>query len=268
MSPIDMLLAKLERAKKHIVDLEPEWRSFCASGGYSISFKDDVDKRERSYYLAVAQDIPPIISLIAGDAIQNLRSSLDHLAHHLVAIGTGQTGPFTRVYFPICESATEYKTESPRKIKGMRQDAIDAIDAIEPYRGGAGHTLWQLHRLNNIDKHRLLLTVYGELLSHRVLPSQRTQMIRGYLASNPGGIPPDLSRLTIMPTRGAVRLKEGDILLTIPTSELEEYMNFVLDVSFGEPGIVQGDSVSTTLQRMAQFVETILRQSESLGLLA
>jgi hypothetical protein len=36
MSQIDMLLAKLERANKHISDLEPEWRSFSNGGGYSI----------------------------------------------------------------------------------------------------------------------------------------------------------------------------------------------------------------------------------------
>ena len=268
MSQIDMLLAKLERANKHISDLEPEWRSFSSGGAYSILFKDDTDKRERSYYLAVAKDIPQIIPLIAGDALQNLRSVLDHLAYHLVAVGTGQQGPFPRTYFPICESATEYKSESPRKVKGMRQDAIDAIDAIEPYRGGAGHILWQLHRLNNIDKHRLLLTVYGQLSSHRLLPSQRMQMVERYLIGNPSGTPRDLSRVNIMPSRGVFRLKEGDVLLTVPTSELEDYMNFVLDVSFGEPQIVQGDSVSTTLQRMAQFVETILRQADSLGLLA
>ena len=41
----------------------------------------------------------------------------------------------------------------------MRQDAIDAIRALEPYKGGKGENLWVLHRLNNIDKHRLIVTV-------------------------------------------------------------------------------------------------------------
>ena len=40
----------------------------------------------------------------------------------------------------------------------MRKDAVDAIDAIKPYKGG-NDTLWRLHGLNNIDKHRLLITV-------------------------------------------------------------------------------------------------------------
>lgn len=268
MSRIDLLHAKLERAKKHILDLEAEWRNFFKGGGYTIAPDDDLQKRERRYYLAVAKDIPPAISLIAGDAIHNLRSSLDHLAHHLVAIGTGLPGPFTRTYFPICESASKYKTESAGKVKGMRQAAIDAIDAIEPYGGGAGHTLWQLHELDRIDKHRLLLTVYGELLSHSLLPSQREQIIKRYFASHPGGTPPDLSNTNIAPIRRISPLKEGDTLLTVPESELEQYMNFALGVAFGEPKILQGDPVIETLNSMAQFVEMILRQFEGLGLLA
>jgi hypothetical protein len=192
---------------------------------------------------------------------------LDHLAYHLVRIGTSGLGPFKHVYFPISESAKKYETESPGKIKGMRQAAKDAIGAIEPYRGGMGHTLWQLHELNIVDKHRLILTVYGELLSHRMLPWQRAQMIDAYLGSHPGGMPPDLSDVHIMPSGGTRRLKQGDILLTVPASELEEYMNFVIDISFGEPEILGGNSVIHTLDSMAKTVETILVQFDRLGLL-
>jgi hypothetical protein len=262
-----MPYAKLERAKKHITDFDTEWMSFVNRGGYLILPKDDAQKGQRSYYLS-AEEIPPVLSLIAGDAIQNLRSSLDHLAHHLVVLGKGRPGSFRHAYFPISESAAKYEAESPRKIAGMRQGAIDAINAIEPYQGGAGYTLWQLHELNNIDKHRLILTVYGELTGHSILPSQREQITKNYRGSHPGGTAPDLSRMSMAPSRGRVFLKDGDILLTVPISELEKYMNFVLGLSFGEPKIVYGDPVIHTLNRMAQFVETILRQFEILGLLA
>lgn len=104
------------------------------------------------------------LSLIAGDAIHNLRSVLDHLAHHLVCIGMNSRGPFSHVYFPIAENRKKYDTTKADFVEGMRKDAKDAIDAEEPYGGGKGRLLWQLHQLDIIDKHRTVYTIgHGRL---------------------------------------------------------------------------------------------------------
>jgi len=50
----------------------------------------------------------------------------------------------------------------------MGNAAINAIDTTEPYQGGKGHSLWVLHKLNNIDKHRLLITVGSAYRSFNV----------------------------------------------------------------------------------------------------
>jgi hypothetical protein len=55
-------------------------------------------------------------------------------------------------------STPEEEKSFARKVKGMRKEASDLIRMIKPYKG-ADDTLWRLHRLNNIDKHRLLVTV-------------------------------------------------------------------------------------------------------------
>src|ERR1035438_430335 len=174
------LTQKIERAKQHILNVEAEWASFSQAGGYALRFNDDANKRERSYYVATAEEIPPGIPLAVGDAIHNLRSSLDHIAHHLMVVGTGRPGPFENVYFPIFGTASKCKTGLSRKVKGMRKDAVDAIGALEPYGGGIGEILWHLHCLDIIDKHRLLLTVYGGLFAHSILPTQREQIERNY----------------------------------------------------------------------------------------
>jgi len=72
----------------------------------------------------------------------------------------------------------------------------------------------------------------------------------------------------IAPGRRLPPLKEGDTLLTIPESEMEQYMNFSIGIAFGEPEVLQGNSVIPTLQGMAQFVELILRKFADLGLLS
>jgi hypothetical protein len=96
--------------------------------------------------------------LAVGDAIHNLRSALDHLAYQLVDIGTEGKGPFEDVYFPISRNAAIYEKAKVRKVAGMVKEAIGAIDAVKPY-GGGNDLLWDLHRFDILDKHRLLILV-------------------------------------------------------------------------------------------------------------
>jgi hypothetical protein len=126
--------------------------------------------RRLVYYVVRVRDVPPAISLAAGDIIHNLRGALDHLAFQLYLIGPGGQagGAGSRIYFPIADDAAKYKAESPRKIKGLARAAIKAIDAIEPYKGGQtdkSDALWRLEKMNNIDKHRLLIAVGSQFRS-------------------------------------------------------------------------------------------------------
>jgi hypothetical protein len=58
----------------------------------------------------------------------------------------------------------------------MRQEAIDAIDATKPYAGG-NDALWRIHKLNNVDKHRLLITV-GSMVRSVDIGSDMTRRMR------------------------------------------------------------------------------------------
>ena len=53
----------------------------------------------------------------AGDVIQNLRTALDHLAYHLVQVGTPGVKPHNEVSFPIF-----WSVESYNKKKGKRSE--------------------------------------------------------------------------------------------------------------------------------------------------
>jgi len=132
---LDRILVKTKWAKKYIADLESALDSFYETNPYRIAFKDDPDKRERTYYVFSIQDVPGDIKCRTGDILQNLRSTLDHLAYQL-AVTAGNNHP-RRTSFPICSSAREYQSPTVRRIKKcFRQDAIKAIDAIKPYRCG------------------------------------------------------------------------------------------------------------------------------------
>ena len=109
------------------------------------------------YTMDSVEPIPPEIPVLAGDVIQNLRSALDHVAYQLFRIVQELRERASTVYFPIAENHTKYQAQKGGQTSGMSRQAIGAIDAIQPYRGG-NDALWHLHKLNIIDKHRLNLT--------------------------------------------------------------------------------------------------------------
>jgi hypothetical protein len=105
-----------------------------------------------------------VISL-AGDVIHNLRSALDHLANQLALVGcpTLTDKELRQIEFPIAETLKKYEDDKARKVKGMRPEAVKAIDDLKLYKGG-NDPLWRLHELDNIDKHRTLFTVAHDFL--------------------------------------------------------------------------------------------------------
>jgi len=151
--------SKIKRAKEHVSDLEREIRRFLDANPYKVGTKRDSKSRRLIYYVSGVQATPECLALIAGDAVQNLMSALDHLAYQLVLSDTGDKPPNPNwIYFPIADDAAKYEAKKHRKMEGARQETLDAIDAIRPYKGG-NDLLWSLYRLNNIEKHRLLITV-------------------------------------------------------------------------------------------------------------
>jgi hypothetical protein len=265
---LDRLTAKTKWAKKQISDLESTLLKAFPGGHskqYDIRFEDDANRRERTYYIVTVPDVPLEISLRAGDILNNLRCSLDHLTCHLVRKNGGKVSGST--CFPIADSAAEYMSPKVRgKVHGMGRDASDAIDRIEPYKSGKGITLWRIARLNNRDKHRLLLTACSTQLAHSATPSDRQRMQEIFRGSHPGEAVPELrAHLISQPT--GVPLKAGDKLLTVPHAELEQQMRFLIDVAFNEPQIVECKPILQVLHLMSEEVLNIILGFSTKGLL-
>ena len=160
---------KVDRAKKHLTDFEAEAPKFRQVSSRVVGPKRDLKTGKRSIDILPVE--VPVASFnliaIAGDIIQNLRSALDHLAYQLVLIGNPGVEPSKDVGFPICARTEDYESVKVRKVKGMRPDAIKKIDSVKPYKGG-NDALWKLHKFNNIDKHRVLLTIGNDYLMEGV----------------------------------------------------------------------------------------------------
>ncbi len=116
---------------------------------YKVGAKHDPQTRKLIYYVASVEPTPECLPLIAGDAIQNLMSALDHLAYQIVCSDTADNPPNPNwIYFPIADDAAKYEAVKRGKIKGARQETFDAIDALKPYKGG-NDLLWILYKLKN-----------------------------------------------------------------------------------------------------------------------
>ena len=262
VSTIQLIRAKLERAEKHISDVDAAIRLFFKSSPYLTITKQDQQTSDYISYVESVGDVPAKVSLIAGDAIHNIRSALDHLAWQLV-LSTGNTpGPSTS--FPIFDSAVEYEARSERKVKGMRQAAIDAIGALKPYKTG-NRLLWQLHRLDIIDKHRMVVTAGSALTASTIMPSVRNKLLEAFMARRLPGEPiPDYKSFRGRPHVVNYALKKGDIIHRVPESDMEKDAKFAFEVAFAEPKIAEGEPVIQTLYQLFKLADQIVSGFEPL----
>jgi hypothetical protein len=232
---------KIERADQHIDCLNTAIKSFVDTNPYKIATKRDPESRKLIYYIESAQPVPVIVAAIVGDALHCLRDALDHLTQQLYLVGTGNAkGYRDQTSFPISPSAKDFKSGLARKIEGMRQDAIDAICALEPYAGGKGADLWTLHRLNNIDKHRLILTVGSTFNSVDIGAYMMKAMGMAISGMN----------LFVGAADNLFPLETGkELFIGAPDDEPDENMQFKFDIAVYETGLIEGKPVlETTMQ--------------------
>ncbi len=169
---------KIERAREHLKALRNETRAFVDSNPYRTFVEPDADTGEPVVRIGFARPgvrVPIRLGLIAGDIIHNLRTALDHLAWQLALAGSG---PGPRTQFAIFEDADDYRRHEPQLLEGISEGHRARIEAVQPYHvrqlianggGLAGHHdplitnlyLASLGRLDNMDKHRLLLPSVG-----------------------------------------------------------------------------------------------------------
>ena len=258
---LKLIGVKVERAKEHFHTLEIEVEQYLNSKPYSIGVKRRPDSSQLIYFVERVHPTPIKITAILGDVIHNLRSALDHLAYQLVWVGTGSQPSSRHVYFPILSDKAEYLKKRNGKMKGAKQAAIAAVDALAPYKGG-NDILWKLHELNNVDKHRMLITAGSAFQSVNIGSHLAKDISKHLTASKMGSKFSEFPALDffVRPKDRMFPLKARDELLSIddPDAEPNEKLQFRFEVAFGEEGIVFGDPILETISSMIKVVEDIL----------
>ena len=152
---------KIDRATEHLEELNKEVENYLDGRPYEVVGKP----REEGNPLLVCKvhRQPPLrLSVLLGDFLHNLRSSLDHLAWQLVLANGGTPGEATS--FPIYARRRKYKEFKKKNdalsgvVGEISEDAARLVEKFQPYNNQAGtpkeDPLWILNKLNNVDKHR------------------------------------------------------------------------------------------------------------------
>lgn len=168
---------KFKRAIEHLEAIKVAIAHDAASYGDRFTVK--ADGKETLDLL----EPTPLISVLAGELIYQLRSTLDHLAFDLVKVNrNGIELPSDweeNCAFPIrCDLKPGQKTPLPygafKKLPGIPIDAHTIIEGVQPYypngTGALNTSLRLLNTLSNIDKHRrFALTVTRAQVRHNLI---------------------------------------------------------------------------------------------------
>jgi hypothetical protein len=251
---LPLIRAKLDRATRHIEEFKRAVDVFHKSDAFV--YRAYHESGNRVYRVERIDSVPNDIITIAADVVQNLRTSLDQLARQLVVSARNGVAPNWPVYFPIAGSAKEYPANRKGRLKGVIQAVEGAIDAIEPYRGGRGHRLWQLNELNQAEKHALLFNAQSaepaidlRMLIDRVMGE--TPIAPGKTMRISDLLPPNFLR---RPGASAA-LKAGDVLATEPLADNKPKRRFGFQVVLDVPDATQREPAVYTLEEMHRAVD-------------
>lgn len=159
---------KIDRAKKHLAEFDAQVRLIEAACREAIVWERDERKSQHVFRIDHVPTLAPDMSAIIGDAVHNLRVSLDYLAWQLVKAtgGSPRTGP-RGTAFPILtvpRTADGKNKNLPQIDPGVPDKVRKILDEIQPYTRTkpAFHELAILSGLDNRDKHHeLLIAVIG-----------------------------------------------------------------------------------------------------------
>jgi hypothetical protein len=238
-------LAKHDWAEKHIEKLRITIADFGKVDPCIIRKEIDPKTGDVTYYVVSVPPIPGEVPLIMGDVLHNLRCALDYVACGLV----GPACVTSKTKFPIRRDPKDWEVSGLRMVDGASQEAIEALRRIRPYEGG-NSLLYVLHTLNNIDKHRLLLTTTLKNIARTT--REREQVV--------GNLLDEKRPIVTGDDFPKVPLHAGQKLLTVPASEVKEDVGFLLDVAFTESEPAKRMPVVITLELVGVAVGKTIRE--------
>jgi hypothetical protein len=237
--PLAGCRAKLDRAENQLDALGDEMRECVEGDAYTVRGEINESDNSLSIFMEKQRQLPVFDwGLALGEALHQIRGSLDHLVYQLVVKEGGR--PHTNHQFPIVKKEKDWKSKVVNPPKNRRRGSLDfvhrdhiaAIKRFQPYAPTTGKpSLLTLQRFSNTDKHRLIhaaATWFTEAPEISVRISFPFPLLR--VEHDPPGTPlgdhTQIARAYLAP----------GIQITSPDREVDVHTNLKLTTVFGEPG--------------------------------
>lgn len=207
------VLLKLERAEVHIESVREDLETFLKRDpppfGFRTKKSPGADKTVEYVLYAIVREPPPRkLALPIGDAIQNIRSALEHLAYLLASPKAQKSG---KTAFPIFTDECRFKVLGIPRIETIKGDERTLIERVQPYAASKvpnNDPLEILRKLSNLDKHQLLVPMIAAVnLRESWVASDNADIRFSYIARGPVEHDAKIVAFTATPQDPAVDMK-------------------------------------------------------------
>lgn len=247
LNPFSSPWRKVARAKTHIADLKREIKTFEDSRPYESFAETDLESPNQLLHkIKLVSPLPDLLAEILGDAVNNLRESLDY-AGYACAIASGKVKP-TSAYFPFAGDVRDLESKIGRNCKDLPQEITALFRSFQPYKGG-NDLLWALNRIANANKHTILIP-YG------IVAERAKQALLHYH-------PESKFAIRFPPARWDSKKQEIIVAFSNPTTEFQLQCDFTISVAVDQVEIVGGQEIIAVLDKFTSVVEGILLAIEA-----
>jgi hypothetical protein len=146
---------KVERGEHHIGEYVQTILAFLKTDFCKVAIERNGDTSNYSLKIDATAPYPPELPAIIGEnAVHNLRTALDYIIVEFTGLNPDW------IALPVAKGRSE--VEALERYKAIREHLPDfadfILDEIQPYAGGK-FKVWELAKLDNIDKHKLLIPI-------------------------------------------------------------------------------------------------------------
>jgi hypothetical protein len=234
---------RIDWANEQIDDLKRESVKFLAAQRYERVSKLDVDGRHTIDKLRLGGPLPDSLTRFTVQAIENLRSALDHATCAVVVGSAGKKG----THFPFGDTKREFDKAVRTRCKHVPDEIKALFRSFKPYKRG-NPPIWALNKICNTHKHRTII--------------EPTRTIRKFTIMD---VPFELWLQLSRPARPAWNRRKNEIVISRAPGEgtVHNDVEFFVGIAFGKVPIFVGAPALATLRYLTREVNSIVMAIEA-----
>lgn len=255
-------IAKLERAKKHLRDLDALLKEYASSNPLLALQEEEKESGDLVYRVRIIKPVPSTeIALIVGDLVHNLHSALDLRVCELVRENGNSIVRDNA--FPMSENLQDFQTLFSRRLQGLSSHHINIVTNLKPYKEG-NEILWELHHLDILDKHKSLIVADSVSQALVIDAAEPFRKNRPKWMDWPAPESMFIAIRPASPTKEDFPIKDGDEIYRIKKEArnggVDENPKLIFGVGYSDGKDIYEASLETKVKNMVKEVERVLNE--------